>query len=52
MSDDSNLKKKIVFYNKNKSHHQVETHMTNVGSQLYLDLKYNTITKSTNVVSF
>ena len=45
-------KKKLVFYNKNKFHHQVETHMTNASSQLYLFLKYNTITKSMNVVSF
>ena len=46
-------KKKSVFYNKNKSHRQVGTYMKNTGSQLYfLDLKYNTITKSTNVVSF
>ena len=46
-------KKKLVFYNKNKFHHQVGTHMKNVGLQLYfLDLKYKKITKSTNVVSF
>ena len=37
-------KKKSVFYNKNKSHHQVGMHMKNAGSQLYsLGLKYNTI---------
>ena len=54
-SDNSNFKKKKnqFFYNKNKFHHQVGTHMKNESSQLYfLDLKYNTITKSTNVVSF
>ena len=47
------LKRKLVFYNKNKSHHQVGMHMKNASSQLYfLDLKYKKITKSTNVVSF
>ena len=45
-------KKKSVFYNKNKSHREVGTDMKNVGSQLYfLDLKYNIIIKSTNVIS-
>ena len=37
-------KKKSVFYNKNKSRHEVGTNMKNAGSQLYsLGLKYNTI---------